>query len=79
MHIHTACGSVTVGKQAYTDMAFFTQNDSYNNILKYGRPYGEHIMFINEFALFVPWLLSCSLCPARVWEILQSLLLTHQL
>lgn len=48
-----ACSSITVSKQAYTDMAFFTQNDSYN-ILKFGRPDGEHAIYINEFALFVP-------------------------
>jgi hypothetical protein len=68
-----ACSSITVGKQAYIDMAFCTQNDSYNNILKFGRPDGEHIMYINEFALFVAQLPSCSPFPASVWEMFQSL------
>jgi len=71
MHTKSACHSITVGKQAYIDTAFFTQNDSHNNILKFGRPYVEHTVYCNEIALFVPFLLSCSL--------FQSLLLTHQL
>jgi len=79
MYTKSVCSSITVGKQAYIDMEFFTQNDSYNNILKFGRPDGKHTMYFNEFALFVPRLLSFSLFHVSVWEILQSLLLTHQL
>jgi hypothetical protein len=53
MHTKSSCSSITVGKQAYIDTAFFTQNDSHNNILKFGRPYGEHTVYCNEIALFV--------------------------
>ena len=32
---------VTDDKRAYVDVAFSTQNDSYNKILKFGTPYAE--------------------------------------
>lgn len=31
-----------VNNQAYVDTAFFTQNDTCNNILQFGTPYAEH-------------------------------------
>jgi len=78
MHTKFAGSSITVSKQAYIDMTFFIRNDWYNNILKFGRRDREHTMYINEFAcLFC----SCSVVHyfLQVWEIFQSLLLTHQL
>ena len=50
MQTKFAGSSITVSKQAYIDMAFFTRNDWYNNILKFGRRDREHTMYINEFA-----------------------------
>jgi len=52
VHTKSACSRITFSKQPYIDMAFFTQNNSHNNILKFGRPDGEHTIYINEFALF---------------------------
>jgi len=31
-----------VNNQAYVDTAFFTQNDTCNNIVQFGTPYAEH-------------------------------------
>jgi len=33
---------VTVDNRAYVDIALFTQNDSYNNTLKFNTLYAEH-------------------------------------
>jgi hypothetical protein len=33
---------VTTDNEAYVDIVFFIQNDSYNNFKKYGRPYAEN-------------------------------------
>jgi hypothetical protein len=66
VHTKFAGSGITVGKQAYIDMAFITRNFSYNDILKFGRPDSEHTMYINEFAcLFC----SCSLFRASVGDI----------
>jgi hypothetical protein len=43
MHVHhNAHSDVTVDNPAYVDVAFFTQNGSYNIILTCGTPCDEH-------------------------------------
>jgi hypothetical protein len=42
--IHAGSG-VTVDDRTYDDAAFFTQNDSFNNILKFGTRFTAHPVY----------------------------------